>query len=94
MKLFTYLFIYLFVLIRGPTRPEERPLDRSFDPGMLRVEGVSQHSNLYLYPLNTTQYRMLSYELDGKFSVWSISSLIVLLVSILVEYESTYNRTE
>ena len=57
LKFIIYLFIYLIIhlLIHGPIRPELNPFGGFFNPGVLRVERVTQHLNLYLSPLNTTQ---------------------------------------
>ena len=37
---FIFLF-FIYLLTRGPIRPEGSPFDRFFNPGILRVEGVS-----------------------------------------------------
>ena len=47
-KIYLFVYILIYLLIRGPTRLERSPFRRFFNPGMLRVEGVSWHSNVCL----------------------------------------------
>ena len=53
-----------------PIQPEGSPFGRFFSPGMLQAEGVIQSW-------------MLSYQFNGKFSLWPTSLLIAVFFSML-----------